>query len=92
MSRTIWKYGIEVTDRFALEIPGNFKVLCVKNQNRNGSFVDGRPCMWIDVDPAIQSASHNFFVVGTGGPIPDGARHYIGTWLDGPFVWHLFME
>jgi hypothetical protein len=31
----------------------------------------------------------HFDVFGTGQPIPDDATH-IGTFFDGPFVWHVF--
>ena len=52
----------------------------------------GRPCVWAEVVPSCTSAYDTFVrIVGTGEPVPEGADH-IGTYIEGPFVWHVYME
>jgi hypothetical protein len=82
MSDTIWKYPFGLADTFSLSMPEGAEVLHVDVQQPT-------PCMWVRVDPSASMQTRTFHVVGTGTPIPPGAEH-LGTWLQPPYVWHLF--
>lgn len=49
--------------------------------------------LWAEVDADEPLIDRTFFVVGTGQVI-DGAdeAHYLTTWFDGPYVWHLYED
>jgi len=91
--RTIYKYPVPITDRFTVSLPGAFKVLHVEVQ-------DGMSFMWVEVDPEMPEAEHDFAVVGTGHPVPTAHSDAVGgpvicaehlkTWQAPPFVWHLY--
>lgn len=53
----------------------------------------GTPTVWVEVPGDVISttacARRRFRVFGTGHMIPEGAV-YIGTCMDGEFVWHLY--
>lgn len=52
----------------------------------------GKPCVWAEVVPSVQSAYDTYVrIVGTGEEVPLGTDH-IGTYTEGPFVWHVYME
>lgn len=48
-------------------------------------------CIWAQVDPNAPMEEVSIQVVGTGHECPEGHYH-IGSFLDGPFVWHVFKE
>lgn len=82
--RTIWKFPLKVTDRQFVNMPLNAEILTVQNQN-------GAACLWALVDPEQQIVEARAFeVIGTGNPIGDGRRRYIGTFQQPPLVWHVF--
>lgn len=79
--RTIWKFDIELSERFALPLPDDYKVLKVS---------DG--FMWIEGSflAGMQNRSNKMFaIVGTGTSIPEGSQH-VGTYFDGAYVWHVY--
>ncbi len=86
MSRTIYKYPIEVTDEQTIYMHKDADILCVQMQH-------GRPCIWAMVDRDTSPDPHRFEVYGTGHTIrePEGLT-YIGTFQvrDGALVFHLF--
>ena len=45
--------------------------------------------IWALVDAEHEMVDRTFTVVGTDEPLPDTPAGHIGTWRDGPFVWHL---
>lgn len=51
----------------------------------------GAPTVWWRVTPGEPLDVRHFRVIGTGWKF-DGHKTvgYIGTWLEGDFVWHLF--
>lgn len=50
-------------------------------------------CVWAIVNPDAPTKNHTLVVFGTGERRLDQECHiYIGTWFNGPFVWHLFSE
>ncbi len=46
-------------------------------------------CIWAEVDTDSKPVVEHLHVVGTGHEVPADAAH-LGTWLDGPYVWHLY--
>jgi hypothetical protein len=82
MIKQIWKYKLDGVIS-SIEIPLDGKVLTVQIQNEV-------PHIWVLVNPENQVETRGFRVVGTGHPFDDTDSKYIGTFQDGPFVWHLF--
>lgn len=82
MSRVVWKYEIGHA-RTEVDLPKDAECVRVSPDPR------GVACMWALVDPDAPTERVQLEIYGTGHPIPDG-RTFIGSWLDGPFVWHLF--
>ncbi len=46
------------------------------------------PCVWLLVDPDAPTVARRFTLVGTGDSVADAA-HPVGSFVDGPFVWHV---
>ena len=81
--KTIWKFDIEPTERFALPLPDDSKILEISNGY-----------MWIEGSFFASMKNRNnetFAVVGTGTSVPDGFRH-VGTYFEGAYVWHVYKE
>ena len=85
--RRVYKYpiptnfvGLEAV--FELEIPEEAKALTVQVQN-------SVPCLWAEVWSSDEPKKRKFRIVGTGWDIP-AFFDYVGTWQEGPFVWHLY--
>jgi hypothetical protein len=82
----VYKYEFSVDDEVTIKMPVGAKVLHVGSQHY------ARGCIWALVDeemPHLQD--RRFLIRGTGHPVPEAAAH-LGTWFDGPFVWHIFEE
>lgn len=83
--RTIWKFDIELTDKPTRhEVPAGGVVRFVGKQNGNVM-----PSIWIEVETNNPPTDRCFVVYGTGREITQGDV-YLGTYLDYPFVWHVF--
>jgi hypothetical protein len=89
--RTIWKYPVQPTHRFSLDLPKGAIFLHVDRQGDDAM-------MWFWVDSSAKTEREDFAVVGTGQPTPDDAEGeswwHLGTFLahGGAFVWHLFQR
>ncbi len=84
--KTIWKYPFKVDDRFTLEIPARSEVIHV------GLDPEGNRCLWILLDPEDVKYTATFYIFGTGHNVDSrfqGSRH-VGSFIEGPFVWHVF--
>lgn len=79
----IWKFPLKVVDRQAVSIPATFRMLSV------GTDPTGEICLWAAVDSRNGSRQVTIIMVGTGQPLPH-VGSFIGTVLDGAFVWHVF--
>lgn len=79
----VWKFPIEVTRDQTIEVPDNPKVLHV------GLDPEGTPCLWCQVLTTNERVKLPVSVVGTGHPVPQGRAHR-GSFIDGPFVWHVY--
>ena len=82
MIKQIWKFKVE---NF-IEMPKGAEILTVQIQD--GQMFNA--CIWAKVNPENELEKRHFIVVGTGQGFQDDNTNYIGTYQDGPFVWHLF--
>ena len=84
---TIWKFPVEITDEFELEMPSDAKILSVQMQN-------GSPQLWALVDPKSERVLRTFYIVETGNPIcfAPSQSEFVGTFQThgGQLVRHLF--
>ena len=81
-ARTIHKYPI-ATPLAGIAAPRGWRVLTVQMQ-------DDVPTIWAEVNPDAVWDTHLIEVVGTGHPLPDEPRTYLGTVQRGPLVWHVY--
>lgn len=81
----IYKYQLEISDHQFIKAQG-FRPLYVGMQN-------GVLCLWGMVDLKEDEIELPVCVIGTGHPMPVGLRNkdYVGSVIDGSFVWHVFM-
>lgn len=80
----IWKYKLEIIDTQVIEMPGAVRLLSVQMQGHD-------LCLWALVDPNADKAERVISIVGTGYDIEmSEASQYIGSAIDGVFVWHVF--
>lgn len=86
--RTIYKYPLEITDEQVIKI-SLFKYIC-ESIVRVDLDPLGQPCIWCEVETTSKPLPVIIFIVGTGNPIPDEAKH-IGSFIQGPFVWHVYL-
>lgn len=82
MAKQIWKYSLENV----IEMPKGAEILKVDIQN--GQMFNAQ--MWVKVNTENEVEKRMFEVIGTGQNFDDTNRKYIGTYQDGPFVWHVF--
>ena len=84
MGREIWKFPVTI-GLWTEKIPSSAKFLSVQMQ-------DLSPQMWWLIDPSAPTELFKFIIVGTGQPLPDDTDEwtYLGSFIDGFFVWHLF--
>lgn len=83
MNLVIYKYPIDITSQQFIEMPKGAKLLHVALDGW------GKPCIWAQVDTDQPKVKRMFFIYGTGAPM----RHhenYVGTFVEGKFVWHVF--
>lgn len=80
----IFKYELELVPRQTVSIPAQSTLLSVATQR-------GTLCLWALVEPDTNSNVNRIIeIFGTGHPVNDGRRVFIGTALIEPFVWHVF--
>jgi hypothetical protein len=83
--KTIFKYPITITRFQSVEMPDGAKPIHV------GLSPDGTPCIWAEVNTENPIINHSVNVVGTGHDITNLTfKRHVGTFLQGPFVWHVY--
>jgi hypothetical protein len=97
MMAVVWKYPLELGRAQRLLMPRDAVPLAVQMQG-------DVPTLWAMVDPTQPLAGRLFIIFGTGHNInlPPGCKdvrtasifglQYIGTFQQGPYVWHVFEE
>jgi hypothetical protein len=83
--KTIYKYPIQITDEQEIQVHGEADVL------HAGLDPQGTPCIWAMVDPSQPTAPLSVLVVGTGNPMPYVPYRHLSSFVQGPFVWHVFL-
>lgn len=78
MSKIIYKYDLAHT----IEMPKGAQILSIQMQGN-------QPTIWALVDLSAPMEDRRFETVGTGWIVGEGF-HHIATYMDGPFVWHVF--
>jgi len=83
--RTIWKYRIEGAGPRSntVYIPGEYKLL-------HTDYQAGWICVWVEVNPDVESIPVEFLIVPTGGKVPRAT--YVGTAQSPPYVWHIYVK
>lgn len=81
----IYKYPIQIAGPQELKMPRGMTPLHV------GLDPIGVPCIWAKVEPESEIHGYTVWVCGTGHDAPEDFLH-IGTFIQGPFVWHVFMK
>ena len=89
--RTIQKHVVKVAGRIRIYVPAGSKLLLVSWQE--GRMENGEIGFWYEVpdlsgDPCL--SPQEFFVVGTGDIVPDGAVSVVSV-IAGHYVWHVYM-
>ena len=81
---TIHKYSLPVNDEIVIPMRQG-RILDVQVQN-------GIPCMWALVDDEKPVRNRKFRMFGTGHPVTDSVRNFIGTFQlpELGLVFHLF--
>ena len=78
--RTIWKYEVPADN---VELP---EIFTFRHFEKQGNSM----CVWVEVDTeTTRKLRFDFVQTGTGHYVPREAI-YVGTWLDGLFVWHMW--
>lgn len=87
MSKTIYKYPLEVTDTQQIPIPDTAEILSCQIQ-------DGKPCLWVllDISHAITD-TRTIKIYGTGNPYDTSlSQRFIDTFqlYSGSLIFHVF--
>lgn len=83
---TIFKYPIEIVDKQLILFPVGCKIL------HAGLDPHGLPCVWAVVNTEANLAPKTVHVVGTGFRLPPNASNHAGSFTQGPYVWHVFVD
>ena len=84
--KTIWKFELETTDVFIVDMPIGAEILTVQEQY-------GKPCLWAVVDDDVEKERRAFCIHGTGHPVESPeVKKYIGTYqlMEGALIFHVF--
>lgn len=86
MRRQMWKFPLAIGVN-NVSVPAGAQFVTV---SRDGG---GQWCAYALVNAdAVMRQPRTLHVVGTGHDIRDRAVHFLGTFNDGPFVWHVWSE
>lgn len=83
-TRTIWKARLELTDEPRITWPEGSEPMAVMLDSA------GILNVWFQCDPDARRVQQDFRIIGTGHPYPEGCE-YLGSVVQGPFVWHVFI-
>lgn len=80
---------------FKYNLVGMSKVIPMHGANPRilmvGLDTHGKACIWAEVDEAAQTHDVLVHIIGTGWDIPV-ASEYAGSYVQGPYVWHVYIE
>lgn len=78
----IWKQTLVVMEHQKVVMPANAQVLYADLQ-------DDQVCLWYLCD-GPPSVTWDIVICGTGHLVPREPRQYLGSVLQGRFVWHIW--
>lgn len=82
---TIWKFPLPIDDEPSIEAPRSARIIHV------GLDPKGMPCVWAEVDQEAPYTSPIWLrLVGTGHEMGDSCGQYIGSFVHGEFMWHVY--
>jgi hypothetical protein len=81
---TVWKFAFEIEDVLRVQMPIGASVVHV------GCDPSGVPCFWALVLPKAATEIRTFQLRGTGERVGDECGAHVGSFVQGPFVWHVF--
>lgn len=85
MQMTVWKDTQPIQDHVTFRLPYPFRVLHL------GTQVPRTLSVWAECDADSDiTVEMDYYVVGTGHPIPVLGVQYVATVMDGSFVWHVY--
>lgn len=92
MKEVIWKYELKVANEQYLTLPYDYKILSLQMQYdiENDKM---KPYIWVlfDKDDLPAKCQIKILMYGTGHLLDSDYKHeYLGTVIDGHFVWHYF--
>ena len=79
------EYPNGVIWKFRLPSPGSTETISVREAWNITHVQSGY--MWVWLEPDAPEESVTITTIGTGHPVPVEG-FVVGTWIDGPFVWH----
>lgn len=94
MPRVIWKHEIPTRGITEIELVQYAKIVKVEIHQHTFLFWEEHLTGLLEkysdkvAEPVMEP--WQFRVFGTGNEVSDNAGEYIGTAIDGPFVWHLY--
>lgn len=86
MNRVIYKYPLH-QHRGELTLRDGAYPLTVQVDQKTTT-----PCMWAVIDLDEEECKRKFWIVGTGYSPPEYPVQYVGTFQNGQYVWHVFLE
>ena len=88
--KTVWKCEIPLQVRGDQGELGAFTLVLPQAYALSVGLQDGLPMMWLEVNSNTAPQPHDFFLAGTGKPVPDMPRRFVGTYQMGWFVGHVY--
>lgn len=80
---SVFKYALKIKELQTISMPQGAVPLTVQMQRET-------PCLWARVDPDLANEPVSIRIAGTGHPLYNVGA-YIGTFQDGPLVFHVFL-
>jgi hypothetical protein len=86
--QVIYKYPITIAPLQTLEIhPWNGVMWHV------GRDAKGQPCLWVSTEyPLLPKTKIHVILQGTGIPYDEEQEFYVGTLIDGDYIWHVLID
>lgn len=89
--KTIWKYTLAPVYKQTIDMPTGFRVRHVGPLSATSASVMG-VCVWVEVDTEAAQVPIDWYLSGTGHPLPPDGAIYCGTAVMGDqYVWHVYM-
>lgn len=85
MSETVWKFIIDIKTRQTVLMPEG---AIIRHAGTQGDVTT----LWAQVNPTAPPVRRHIEIFGTGHPMDEAERDYIGTtqMAGGALIWHIF--